>query len=304
MQAYVLQDSVLVGERFLLAVTARHPAGTLPVFPDEGVPDSVRLAGGLTAGEVEILLRKAHTTRAIPGGQVDSVVYEAATFALDSAAVGPIPVRFGPTEVRTASFWVPVTATLPPDAQGIRDLAPLADFPLPLWLWLLLLFTLAGIVGALAYLLVRYRFRRHQDIPASVRPPLSPFEAALQRLALLERTDLHQAESIKPFYVEVSDVLRHYLTERIGVQAMEETTRELVRELQLIVQRQPLPEALPQAVQHLLGQADLVKFADARPSAEQGLQVLAQTRATLEAVEAALQPALPQEVPTPEAAPA
>jgi hypothetical protein len=102
----------------------------------------------------------------------------------------------------------------------------------------------------------------------------------------------------------VSDVLRRYLTERLGVQAMEETTRELVRELHTVVQRQPLPVALPQAVQHLLAQADLVKFADARPSAEQSQTVLTQTRATLEAIEAALRPAVPQDNPTPEAIPA
>lgn len=304
MRAYVLQDSVLVGERFRLAVAATHPPGVVPVFPDEGVADSVRLAGGLMLGEVEVLRRMERAVQDTPGGQVDSVVYEAATFALDSAAVGPIRVQVGTAEVRTTPFWLPVKTTLPPEAQGIRDLAPLAEFPIPFWRWLLVGLAFAAVVGTLAYLLVRYRLRRDQHVPEVLLPPLSPFEAALQRLALLERTDLSREGTLKPFYVEMSDVLRRYLTERLGVQAMEETTHELVRELQTVVQRQPLPAALPQAVQHLLAQADLVKFADARPSAEQSQTVLTQTRATLEAIETALRPAVPQDTPVPEAIPA
>ena len=74
------------------------------------------------------------------GGRIDSVVYEATTFALDSARVAGIPVGLA-TELDTligmsSPFMVPVVSLVPEDATEIKDIAPLAEFPRSVWPWI------------------------------------------------------------------------------------------------------------------------------------------------------------------------
>src|SRR5690606_31722830 len=82
-------------------------------------------------------------------------------------------------------------------------------------------------------LLVRYA-RKNRGAPAPIPtgrtfdPEVSPFDEAVTRLKRLEQVDLYQDAAVKPFYVELSDLLRTYLERRLQVPALETTTRELI----------------------------------------------------------------------------
>jgi len=68
-------------------------------------------------------------------------------------------------------------------------------------------------------------------------------------------------EDKKAYYVAVTDTVRKYLEERFEIQALEETTIEIIRDLKYsdIVSTDKF------FLEEILNQADLVKFATFKP---------------------------------------
>ena len=95
----------------------------------------------------------------------------------------------------------------------------------------------AGLVALMLLGLARYYWKHRIPEPepavVEVAPMVmtSPYEEAIDRLHKLETVDLAHQTDIKPFYVELSELLRTYLSQRMGLAAMEQTTRELVYDL-------------------------------------------------------------------------
>lgn len=300
-RAYVSTDSITVGDRFALSIVAEHNFMMEAVFPALP-PDTARTqrgfptaALGLRFGDLEVIRRDTFEAvyggTAAPGLRRDSVVYEVTTFAIDSAVVAPIPVLFTAGEdtfsVATQPFVLPVVSLVPPDAQGLRPLAPLAEFPTPLWPWILLALSVLVLL-----LTLYYWWRERQDGPAEPQAPprvsVPPYEEARQRLRTLRETvDPTDPDQTKPFYVELADLLRTFIEARLGVPALERTSRELTRELERQAHAGRLPEALPSHVYGVLALADLVKFADLRPPESQHAQALEETDELLDLVEEA-----------------
>ena len=294
-------DSVTVGERLFLLVVVERGVMMEPILPVFS-GDSTRL------GDLQVIREtfrdSAYGGTDRPGTRIDSLVYEVAAFAVDTAFVPPVLVRFTSGQdtfsvASQGSLYLPVTSVVPRDATALQALAPLAEFPRSLWFWLTWLL-IAFLIGVVLYELWKRKQQRPELVTsAPAPPPLSPYDEATMRLRELEATDLHVPEAIKGFYVELSDVLRTYLARRLGARAKERTTRELVQELQQYAGVARLPGEVTTRVRRVLELADFAKFADARPPAEAGQEALRETRATLDLVEQALRP---KPAPTPEVA--
>jgi hypothetical protein len=283
---YVLADSVSLGERFAVAVAVAH-RGTAAVFPE--VPAGDPEAGPLLAfGDAEVFEARRLPPRLEGGVRTDSLVYEAATFALDRATVGPVEVRVmagGDTlAVATGTGVLPVRSALFSMEAAPLPPAPPEAFPGP---WPL--YALLGL-GALALVLLAVwafrRFRRRPPPP----PPLAPYPEALRRLDAL--AEPATPEAVKTYYVALSDLLRRYLARTLGLPAMEQTTGELVHALR---QDRRLPDAAVSAVRGTLRLCDLVKFADLRPDTDAHAAIRARTREAVESVEGAVHPPAPEE---------
>ncbi|MFQ5568987.1 MAG: hypothetical protein ACE5G0_04890 [Rhodothermales bacterium] len=288
-EAYLSADSVTVGDRFSLTLVAMHGASLTPLFPDPAADDS-------SFGDLDVL--GVTTSGGYPIGsgdsRIDSIVYEVTTFALDTAYVPALPVVFSADEdtlsVASGSLFLPVISLVPDEAEGIQELAPLFEFSTPVWPYALLGMALLVGTGLLLYYL---RQKRHAPEPEPPPPPtlpqISPYESAIERLRTLEATaNLNASEQIKPFFVELSDVLRTYLEDRLDVPALERTTRELMHELDGRTVRYKLPGGAPQRVQNILELADLVKFADIKPPPPQSRSTLDGTRTTVDLIETKL----------------
>lgn len=281
---HVSADSVTVGERFFVSVTVRHDFTADPQFPALDASDS------LTFGDLEVRSLQALETFARDGGRIDSAVYEVTTFALDTAQIGPIPVLFTAGEdtftVQTETEWLTVISLVPEDAEGVKDLAPLVDFPASRWPYV----AAAAALLLLALLIALYLRRRRQLaalISAPPQPPVPPEREALDRLDALEHVDLSIPENIQPFYDELSGLLRTYVARRLHVPALESTTGELIRELR----RRRLPaEETTNRLRGVLGTSDYVKFADASPPPSQGRELLGTSRSIVHDVEHELHP--------------
>ncbi len=111
--------------------------------------------------------------------------------------------------------------------------------------------------------------RRRRPAPAPSEPAvelaavvLGPYEIALARLTQIEHEHWPARADIARHYAAVTDVVRRYLEEAHSVPALERTTSELAWALPPTLSGHGLREECLD----LLGEADLVKFARARPS--------------------------------------
>jgi hypothetical protein len=265
-------------------------------------------AGPMLFGDLTALARGPVEGRflgaAAPGMRTDSVTYEVAAFGVARAQVPAFSVELvaqGDTAVVAAPpFSLPLRSVVPGEGAALRGFAPLASFPGPWWPWALLAI---AVVGLLALLVYWWWTRRRADhapafaegaVPAHT-PPEPPHKVALRALRFLEiNTDFDDEAHLKPFYVELADVLRTYLAQRLGVPARERTTAELAR---LLRRRAEVPRRVAGQVAAVLELADLVKFADLRPDAEDSRTAMLEARGAISALEDAMRPPEPKEPP-------
>jgi len=290
-ESYSSADSVTVGDRFQVTVVIGHDGSRNAIFPHDMLPDSLKLAQSPFAlGDFELIsvLNQGGRPYAT-GGRIDSVIYEAATFALDSARVAGFPIGLT-TETDTLFGMAPALAVrvgslVPEDATELQDIMPLAEFSRSWWPWIL------GALALVAIALAIWWWKRKQDLDefggaeALVETP--PYDEAVTRLVQLEAIDLNDPESIKPFYVELTDILRTYVGRRVHVPALESTTRELLERLRASSQGETVPSEVMQEIDEVLSHADLVKFADLRPLLEQTRAMVVETRGAIEGTETA-----------------
>lgn len=290
-RAYATADSVSVGERFNLVVVAERPVWARTVFP---VPPPDTAGELLHAGDI-LLLRLIDDTSIRPAddSEVDSVLYEATTFALDTALVGPIPVGIvSNADTFTAvtdPFLIPVRSVVPPDADDILDLMPIAEFPQAVWPWVVFVALLI-----LATALFLFWYRRSPQIIELLRDERSvsksPLEEALERLDRLERASLETDTARKAFFVELSETVRTYLARRLHIPALERTSREMIEDLNHLSERNDVPSEMVPEAERLLETSDLAKFAEIYPPEVECRSSLPQTRKLIEGVEEFLTP--------------
>jgi hypothetical protein len=89
-------------------------------------------------------------------------------------------------------------------------------------------------------------------------PSISPFAKAIQRL----RQARQHLATPGIFCTEVSDAVRAYVEEELGIPALDRTTEEFLRETSVHAK---IDSGLREALASLLDQADLVKFAKHEP---------------------------------------
>ncbi len=161
------------------------------------------------------------------------------------------------TTVYTSTFTVEVMPLFKmKPGEDIRDIyRPFRYFP---WAWLLLALAAALALGAWLYL----RSKRAGDGAADAwTDPRSPYQRARDRLDALGRTSLAAAGRIKEYYTGLTSILRFYLSEEFGIDAVQMTTSDLARELKST--GADIKTSLK--AREFLQKADLVKFARLKP---------------------------------------
>jgi hypothetical protein len=133
-----------------------------------------------------------------------------------------------------------------------------------IWPYLLGVVVLIGLgVGGVSY--YRYWKRRRVRSVVSDIPAIPPHKEALSALRALEEQKLWQAGKIKPYYSEVTEIIRLFFEKRWHVIALELTTEEILGQLR----RFPEAEAVWTEMGIFFRTADLVKFAKHIPSPEE-----------------------------------
>ncbi|NND71851.1 MAG: hypothetical protein HKN43_09740 [Rhodothermales bacterium] len=286
--AYVSSDSITVGDRFGLILVVPRPAEAQIARPIFSAPNG---ASTIRFGDLIIFKRLSAGQVALASGDLplaDTLVYEAATFALDSAFVPPLRLRLvtntDTVSVATTSFVFPVVSLTEEGMEDIVDITPIASFPPALWPWFLLI----GIALA-AYLIFRYRDRlrieddeEEEEEPEIPRDP--PFVEAMQRFEAMEASGFSN-EMVKEYFVELTDIVRVYLSRRIQIPALESTSTELLYHLKKWREETTDEAPLETKLAAILETADLAKFADSHPAEELSRKALSQSRELVEQIE-------------------
>ena len=165
-------------------------------------------------------------------------------------------------EVLTERLEFNVESVVPTGAANemkapLRELAPLGAGTPKLWIGLIsaLLFSLLGLPFA-------WRVWQKHRILSRRR---SAFDIAYSRLSKLRLGSNPEANEVSMFFVELSDIVRHYLEDRFDLHAPELTTEEF---LEVAATSPDLTSEHKSFLREFLRQADQVKFAQHIPDTE------------------------------------
>jgi hypothetical protein len=180
------------------------------------------------------------------------------------------------------SAFVTITPVLPSAGNpSLKDITELEQRPIPGWM---MPAVLLGLFAA-GWLLLRRR-RRHvagtaadcdaADLPV---PEPTPYDIALARLHEVEAEHWPARGLVELHYESAAQALRQYLEDAHQIGALERTTAELVWAMPPELGRGRLRDAC----RDVLSEADLVKFAEARPSSAAAANFLLRARELLNA---------------------
>ncbi|MBR4070902.1 MAG: DUF4381 family protein, partial [Bacteroidaceae bacterium] len=176
-------------------------------------------------------------------------VFDEDTFATESLSLKIVPVD------------VPDEAT----AADVKDIKDVVAPPFVLWdfvpVWLLVLIGVIALLAVAAFFAIKYFKNRkvEEEIPVAKRIP--PYELAMQELQQLRESKLWQQGQEKQYYTRLVDILREYIDNRFGINAMEMTSSQILAALQ----RNKDTKEVNKYLNEILSMADFVKFAKMRP---------------------------------------
>ncbi len=234
------RETILVGDPVELIVTAYYPTNNTFELPEIGREKDI------------VLLNRDWNN--IP--RVDGLTQTETRYSITSFRLGDhlISTNF-------PNLMLHVESALEADASGeIADLKPTHKLPgrFPRWIWIVLGTAAAAfLVG-----LISSKLWKHRETILPGPPPIPPHTIALQALAFLKGKELLEKDEYKPFYTELSLILRTYLEGRFNLNAPDETTEEIVEELSTSAE---LNGTQRNILQDFMRQADMVKFAKGHP---------------------------------------
>ena len=264
------RDTILIGDQIIWSMSAHTEEGSRFLF-------AVELTKEITKG-VELLEAKIDTVRNrkskewLMRGNLRITSFDSGSYVLP-----PMPFYLVRPNGDIDTLWfagptLEVT-TIPIDTATYKpfDIKKQISYPLTakeIFPWAALFFLLL----LLAYILYRYIRHRRENRPLFGKPkPKEPaYLTAFRQLEEIKAQKLWQNGKVKLFYTAVTDVLRIYVSERFGIQAMEQTSTELMDALK----QEQLDKALLKELNTMLDTADLVKFAKYEPGAIENEQAI------------------------------
>lgn len=260
---------ILIGDQVRLTYTIRQPNGATIQPPDyraaldslEKVEllqveklDTVRIADPMLLRQSLLLTSFDSGAYAIPG-----ILFQS---------------RVGGTMVSGRANTVYLSVS--PVALDTIALAPIKDImeePLKMSDWLpYVLYPLGGLLLFVLVVFLIRKFTRKEEVPPVEQKIWIPAHVtALGKLSDLEKGRIWQSGEIKVYYSQISQIVREYMENRFGFNALESVTHEIAPELQ---KQEEVPPSLQADVMSMLETADMVKFAKWQPSEEKHLKVL------------------------------
>ncbi|MCH5227574.1 MAG: hypothetical protein J1F16_07165 [Muribaculaceae bacterium] len=219
--------------------------------------DSVELRTNYSVDTTELGSGKIQLNYAIPMQSFDSGTYTLPKFIYlagkDSAVSNSLTFNVYPVNVTAEDPIAGFANVVEPDGKRFYDWIPdwLLDF---WWLWLIIF------LAVCVFLYGTKNFKK-KVIPFIAPKELpKPWDVALGSLQRLKNRKLWEQGLEKDYFTELTDILRVYLFERFGINAMEMTSRQIMDKIYESDLRDKRDY-----VKQILNVADFVKFAKVRP---------------------------------------
>ena len=271
-------DSILVGDRIHCIIGVRHSANELVSL--EGI-DS------LSVQTFELISRKQSSSLVAPGTSKESFELVLAVFGSGRLPIPSFSVVHRDSEGKVIkrdsyrpSTSVLVRALTDSTMRELRPIKPPIKPSIPLLLFLPVILGVFGVAGLV--LLLLFLLKRTVRTSAEKVDPGQVAQRKLRKLGSRLSAGMPPPEC----YEELSNIMRSFLENHYRIRALEAVTQEIERDLK------KLGVAGFESIMNLLAQADLVKFADSRPDAEESRQSL---RKAEEVIRSARTPRPPEE---------
>lgn len=198
-----------------------------------------------------------------PSGSVTTFTLELSLFELEKHKlpdlVFDVTTPEGLKRFELVGTEVEAVSSLPADGQAqaeLMDIKPPEEVPVPSYR---LLYLLGGLLalGGLSFLLWR-RLSRPKLVKPLPPPVVLPVHVRAENsLRALAAEKLPEQGRVREYYFRLSEILRAYLGERYGIEALECTSSELLDR----VERLRAPELPREELRGFVLESDLVKFA-------------------------------------------
>ena len=251
----------------LQATLDRQDHVQFPVYGEELIPG------------IEITDRTMIDTVSLKDGRQQLTQYLTVTSFKDSLFFIPaLPFVSGDDTMFTDPLSLNVIQPFEIDTtqNAITDIKPVYKAPIWWWgilRWVLLALAIAGL-GVGSYYLYKYiqkrRLMREGDYvePEVIRPAE---EVALEKLDKIKEEKIWQQGRQKDYHTELTDVVREYIAGRFGISSQEQTSSEILTDIQPVLKDR---KDLYSSLKKMLSLADLVKFAKWNPLPDENEQSL------------------------------
>ncbi len=178
-----------------------------------------------------------------------------------------------------------------PDSSGLAGIKEIYVHPFSLAFYKKYIPHILGLALLVTGLIYWWKKRKRKMVePEIIAVPITPHDWAYEELQKLAALQLWQKGEIKEHYSLLTGILRGYLEKRFDIQALEQTSDEIITQLQSL---QLSPRTL-QDTESLLSIADLIKFAKADPGIDLHAEAIERVRMFVkETTIASLAPASP-----------
>ena len=126
---------------------------------------------------------------------------------------------------------------------------------------------LAGLVYLIIYL-KKHKKEKTVVVVEKKKPTIPAIVTARAKLADMKENELWNSMKTKDYYTDLTDIAREYLEGQFQIDAVEMTTDEIIKEVNVL----NLNAVTKEKLQNTLITADFVKFAKANPTTEQNKQ--------------------------------
>jgi hypothetical protein len=265
--ASIDRDKILIGEPIELKLEAKVPSGSSPLwFPLDTIPhfefiDTGKIDSTVTQGSTTY--RQVLSVTSFDSGRwvipALSLQMNGRYYLTDSLPVSVAFSNFDPNQ----------------DYHDIKDILEVYNPAVQYINWVVAGITLISLIGFI-YFLRKSRLPSRQVLTGYKE--LDPFTEAMESLELLRKEHLPEKGEVKLYYTRLNDVIRKFISRRMGYATMEKTNEELI----LQVKQTGLPHDELIKLAQVLRMSDVVKFAKYVPASEDNEQSMKTTASSVQ----------------------
>ena len=259
--ATVDSSTIKIGEQFLLTLQASANTSQQLVWPQ--VPDSFDHMVVVDRSRIDTLRQGSGN---IYKQQIRITGFDSGYWKIPAFSFGIVS---GDSTVTSPAFMtdslfitvntVPVDTTKP--FKPIKQILNVPFNILAYWP-----FILGGTIALVILIwLIFFKKKKKTEKPEKTLPQDPPYEQAIKNLHALEEEKLWQHHEVKLYYTRLTDILRYYIQRQFGINAMEQTSDELLQKIKSVTKLNQQKNNL----RYILQTADLAKFARLQPQPEE-----------------------------------